>query len=168
LRGNPFCLLLLLLPVVLSRAASADDFNVAFQPPPGWSPVPMEGSRAFSPPGLPPGTFMLLIVSQAETLAAQTFRAWYDRQLAKSDLQIVERGEVMASSANELQLLVTTQTAQDPQAGRIRVIFYGISAGQQAALAVMMTNSDALTQQHMSAVRAFFDSLSFAGAPPAP
>ena len=111
---------------------------------------------------------MLLIVSQADTLAAQTFRAWYDRQLAKSDLTIVERGEVVESSAHDLQLLVTPQTAQDRQAGRIRVIFYGISAGQQAALAVMMTNSDALTQQHMPAVRAFFDSLGFAGAPSAP
>ena len=168
MRGNPFCLLLLLLPVALSRAAFAGDFGVTFQPPPGWSPVPMEDSRAFSPPGLPPGTFMLLIVSQADTLAAQTFRAWYDRQLAKSDLQIVQRGEVVESSAHDLQVLVTTQTAQDPQAGRIRVIFYGISAGQQAALAVMMTNSDALTQQHMPAVRAFFDSLGFAGAPSAP
>jgi hypothetical protein len=167
LRRNLFGLLL---PVLLAcaPAASAEDFNVAFQPPPGWSAVPMEDSRAFSPPGLPPGTFMLLIVSHADTLAAQTFRAWYDRQLAKSDLQIVERGEVMESSAHDLQLLVTTQTAQDPQAGRIRVIFYGISAGQQAALAVMMTNSDALTQRHMPAVRAFFDSLGFAGAPPAP
>ena len=128
----------------------------------------MEDSRAFAPPGLPPGTFMLLIVSHADTLAAQTFRAWYDRQLAQSDLQIVERGEVVEGSAHGLQFLVTTQMALDPQAGRIQVLFYGISSGRQAALAVMMTNSDALTQQHMPAVRAFVDSLDFAPAVAAP
>ncbi len=164
---NPFGLLLLSL-LALSRAAIADDFNVAFQPPPGWSPVRMEDSRAFSPPGLQPGTFMLLIVSRADALAAQTFRAWYDRQLAQSDLQIAERGEVIDGSAHGLQFLVTTQIAQDPKAGRIQVLFYGISSGRQAALAVMMTNSDALTQQHMPVVRAFFDSLRFPAAPSAP
>ncbi len=167
MRRKPFGLLLLSL-LSLSRAAVADDFNVAFQPPPSWSPVPMEDSRAFSPPGLPPGTFMLLIVSRADTLAAQTFRAWYDRQLAQSDLQIVERGEVIDGSARGLQLLITTQIAQDPKAGRIQVLFYGISSGRQVALAVMMTNSDALTQRHMPVVRAFFDSLGLTAAPSAP
>ena len=160
MRKIPFGLLLLVL-LAFSRAAAADDFGVSFQPPPGWSPVPIQDSRAFAPPGLQPGTFMLLIVSHADTLAAQTFRSWYDRQLAQSDLQIVERGEVMDASAHGLQVLVTTQMAQDPKAGPIRVLFYGISSGQQAALAVMMTNSDALTQQHMPIVRAFFDSLAF-------
>jgi len=167
LRRNPFGPLLLFL-LAWAPAAVADDFNVTFQPPPGWSPVAMEDSRAFSPPGLPPGTFMLLIVSPADTLAAQTFRAWYDRQLAQSDLQIVERDEILDGSAHGLQFLVTTQIAQDPQAGRIQVLFYGISSGRQAALAVMMTNSDALTQQHMPVVRAFFDSLGFPGAPAPP
>jgi hypothetical protein len=167
LRRNGFGLLLLSL-FALARAAVADDFGVTFQPPPGWSPVPVEDSRGFSPPGLPPGTFMLLIVSHADSLAAQTFRAWYDRQLALADLQIVERGEVIDSSAHGLQLLVTTRMAQDPQAGRIQVLFYGISSGQQAALAVMMTNSGALSQQHMPVVRAFFDSLDFAAAVSAP
>lgn len=167
MRKNPFGLLLLSL-LAWAPVAVADDFNVTFQPPPGWSPVPMEDSRAFAPPGLEPGTFMLLIVSHADTLAPQTFRAWYDRQLALSDLHIVERGEVVEGSAHGLQFLVTTQMAQDPQAGRIQVLFYGISSGRQAALAVMMTNSGALTDQHMPVVRAFFDSLGFAGAPPAP
>lgn len=166
MRKNPFTLLLLLL--ALSRTAAADDFNVTFQPPPGWSPVPMGDSRAFSPPDLPPGTFMLLIVSHAEALAPHTFRAWYDRQLALTELRIVERGEVVEGSAHGRQFLVTTQMAQDPQAGRIQVLFYGISSGQQAALAVMMTNSNALTQQHMPAVRAFVDSLDFAAAVAAP
>jgi hypothetical protein len=160
--------LLLLSLLALARAAMADDFGVTFQPPPGWSPVAVEDSRGFSPPGLPPGTFMLLIVSHADTLAAQTFRAWYDRQLALADLQIVERGEVLAGSAHGLQFLVTTQMAQDPQAGRIQVLFYGISSGRQAALALMMTNSGALSQQHMPVVRAFFDSLDFAAAVAAP
>lgn len=164
MRRNPFGLLLLSL-LSLSRAAVADDFNIAFQPPPGWSPVPMEDSRAFSPPGLPPGTFMLLIVSRADTLAAQTFRAWYDRRLAQSDLQIVERGEVIDGSAHGLQFLLTTQIAQDPKAGRIEVLFYGISSGRQAALAVMMTNSDTLIQQHMPVVGAVFDSLGFSAPP---
>jgi hypothetical protein len=164
LRRNPFGLLLFFL-LAWAPAASADDFNVTFQPPPGWSPVAMEDSRAFSPPGLPPGTFMLLIVSHADTLAAQTFRAWYDRQLAQSDLQIVERGEILDGSAHGLLFLATTQIAQDRQAGRIQVLFYGISSGRQAALAVMMTNSDALTQQHMPVVRTFFDSLGFPAAP---
>ena len=167
MRRNPFGLLLLSL-LSLSRAAVADDFNIAFQPPPGWSPVPMEDSRAFSPPGLPPGTFMLPIVSRADTLAAQTFRAWYDRQLAQSDLQIVERGEVIDGSAHGLQLLITTQIAQDPKAGRVHVLFYGISSGRQVALAVMMTNSDALTEQHRPVVRAFFDSLGLTAAPSVP
>ena len=99
MRKNSFGLLLLAL-LALSRTAVADDFGVTFQPPPGWSPVPVEASRGFSPPGLPPGTFMLLIVSHADTLTAQTFRAWYDRQLALADLQIVERGEVLAGSAH--------------------------------------------------------------------
>ncbi len=161
LRRNPFGILLLLL-TSLAPAVAADDFNVTFQPPPGWSPVPMEDSRAFAPPGLPPGTFMLLIVSHADTLTAQTFRAWYDRQLTLSDLNIVERGEVVEGSAHGMQFLVTTQMAQDPQAGRIQALFYGISSGRQVALAVMMTNSDALTRQHMPAVRAFLDSLDFA------
>jgi hypothetical protein len=58
--------------------------------------------------------------------------------------------------------------AQDAQAGRIQVLFYGISSGRQAALAVMMTNSGALSQQHMPAVRTFFDSLGFAPAVAAP
>jgi len=167
LRKNPFGLLLLVL-LALSRTAAADDFGVTFQPPPGWSPVPIEASRAFAPPGRPPGTFMLLILSHADTLAAQTFRAWYDRQLNQSDLQIVERGEVIDGSAHGLQFLVTTQIAQDPQAGRIQVLYYGISSGRQAALAMMMTNSNALSQQHMPAVRAFFDSLGFAAAIAAP
>jgi hypothetical protein len=167
LHRNPFGLLLLAL-LALSRAAVADDFGVSFQPPPGWSPVAIEASRAFAPPGLPPGTFMLLIVSHADTLAAQTFRAWYDRQLAQSDLQIMERGEVINGSAHGLQFLATTQIAQDPQAGHIQVLFYGISSGRQAALAVMMTNSNALSQQHMPVVRAFFDSLGLTAAPSAP
>lgn len=167
MRRKPFGLLLLLL-LAWAPAAAADDFGVTFDPPPGWSPVPIQDSRAFAPPGLPPGTFMLLIVSHADTLAAQTFRAWYDRQVAQSDLQIVERGEVVEGSAHGLQFLVTTQMAQDPQAGRIQVLFYGISSGRQAALAVMMTNSGALTQQHMPVVRAFFDSLKFAAAVAAP
>ncbi len=164
---NGFGLLLLSL-LALARAAAADDFGVTFQPPPGWSPVPVEDSRGFSPPGPPPGTFMMLIVSHADTLAAQTFRAWYDRQLALADLQIVERGEVIEGSAHGLQFLVTTRMAQDPQAGRIQVLFYGISSGRQAALAIMMTNSGALSQQHMPVVRAFFDSLGFAAAVAAP
>ena len=167
LRRNGFGLLLLSL-LALARAAAADDFGVTYQPPPGWSPVPVEDSRGFSPPGLPPGTFMLLIVSHADTLAAQTFRAWYDHQLAIADLQIVERGEVIEGSAHGLQFAVTTRMAQDPQAGRIQVLFYGISSGRQAALAVMMTNSGALSQQHMPVVRAFFDSLAFGAAPAAP
>jgi hypothetical protein len=167
LRRISFGLLLLLL-LAPAPPAAADDFGVTFQPPPGWSPVPVQDSRAFSPPGLPPGTFMLLIVSHADTLAAQTFRAWYDRQLSLADLQIVERGEIMEGTAHGLQFLVTTQMAQDPQAGRIQVLFYGISSGRQAALAIMMTNSGALTQRHMPAVRAFFDSLDFAAAVAAP
>jgi hypothetical protein len=156
----PFGLLLLAL-LAPSCAAHADDFGVTFQPPSGWSPVPMEGSRAFAPPDLPPGTFLLLIVWHADTLAAQTFRAWYDDQLANSDLQIVERGEVVEGSTHGLPFLVTTQVAQDPQAGRIQVLFYGLSSGRQAALAVMMSNSDTLIRQHMPAVRAVFDSLGF-------
>ena len=167
MRGSLFGLLLIQFLAWVS-VAGADDFNVTFQPPPGWSPVPMADSRAFAPPGQPPGTFMLLIVSHADTLAAQTFRAWYDRQLALSDLQIVERGEVVEGTARSMQFLVTTQMAQDPQAGRIRALFYGLSSGRQVALAVMMTNSDALTQQHMPAVRAFLDSLDFAAAVAAP
>jgi len=167
LRRNPFGVLLLFF-LVWAPAAVADDFGVTFQPPPGWSPVPIEASRAFAPPGLPPGTFMLLILSHADTLAAQTFRAWYDRQLDQSDLQIMERGEVIDGSAHGLQFLVTTQIAQDPQAGHIQVLYYGISSGRQAALALMMTNSNALSQQHMPAVRAFFDSLGFAPTAAAP
>ena len=160
--------LLLIFLLAWLRSAAADDFGVTFQPPPGWSPVEVQGSHGFSPPGQPPGTFMLLIVSHADTLTAQTFRAWYERQLAAADLQIVERGEIVDASARGQQILVTTQMAQDPQAGRIRALFYGFSAGNRAALALMMTNSDALTQQHMPVVRAFFDSLTFTDAPPAP
>jgi len=170
LRSISFGLLLLAF-LAPSRAALADDFGVTFQPPPGWSPVPMEGSRAFAPPDLPPGTFMLLIVSHADTLTVQTFRTWYDRQVAESDLQIVERGEVVEGSTHGLQFLVTTQRAQDPQAGRMQVLFYGISSERRVALAVLMSNSDALIQRHMPAVRAVFDSLDFAaaiGAPAAP
>jgi hypothetical protein len=160
--------LLLIQFLAWASVAGADDFNVTFQPPPGWSPVPMADSRAFAPPSLPPGTFMLLIVSHADTLTAQTFRAWYDRQLALSDLQIVERGEVVEGTARGMQFLVTTQLAQDPQAGRIQVLFYGLSSGRQVALAVMMTNSNDLTQQHMPTVRTFLDSLEFAAAVASP
>jgi len=160
LRTIPFGLLLLAL-LAPSRVALADDFGVTFRPPADWSPVPMEGSRAFAPPGLPPGTFMLLIISHADTLAAQTFRAWYDRQLAASDLHIVERGEVVEGSAHGLQFLVTTQRAEDPQAGRIQVLFYGFSSERRVALAVLMSNSDALIQRHMPTVRTVFDSLAF-------
>jgi hypothetical protein len=167
LRRSLFGLLLIQFLAWVS-VAGADDFNVTFQPPPGWSPVPMADSRAFAPPGQPPGTFMLLIVSHADTLTAQTFRAWYDRQLALSDLQIVERGEVVEGTARGMQFLVTTQLAQDPQAGRIQVLFYGLSSGRQVVLAVMMTNSDALTRQHMPAVRAFLDGLDFVAAAAAP
>jgi hypothetical protein len=156
----PLALLLLAL-LAPPRFADADDFGVTFQPPPGWSPVPMEGSRAFAPPDQPPGAFLLLIVWHADTLAAQTFRAWYDAQLSNSDLQIVERGEVVEGSTHGLPFLATTQMAQDPQAGRIQVLFYGLSSGRQAVLAVMMSNSDTLIQQHMPVVRTVFDSLGF-------
>jgi len=166
LSRKPLGLLLVLL-AWMRAAAAADDFGVTFQPPAGWTPVEVQDSRGFSPPVEPPGTFMLLIVSHADTLAAQTFRTWYERQLAQIDLQVVERGEIVDASARGQQILVTTQTAQDPQTGRIRVLIYGFSVGNQAALALMMTNSDALTQQHMPAVRAFFDSLAFPAAPPA-
>lgn len=158
---------LLVLLLVWLRPAAAEDFGVIFLPPPGWTPVDVQDSRGFSPPVEPPGTFMLLIVSHADTLTAQTFRTWYERQLAQIDLQVVERGEIVDASARGQQILVTTQTAQDPQTGRIRVLIYGFSVGNQAALALMMTNSDALTQQHMPVVRAFFDSLAFSAVPPA-
>ncbi|HUL10058.1 MAG TPA: hypothetical protein VLV76_27255 [Candidatus Acidoferrum sp.] len=158
---------LLVLLLAWLRSAAADDFGVTFQPPPGWSPVEVQDSRGFSPPGEPPGTFMLLIVSHADTLTAQTFRTWYERQLAEIDLQVVERGEIVDASGHGQQILVTTETAQDPQTGRIRVLIYGFSVGNQAALALMMTNSDALTQQHMPTVRAVFDSLAFSAVPPA-
>jgi hypothetical protein len=65
-RGNPFCLLLLLLPVVVSRDAFADDFGVAFSRH-GWSPVQMEDSRDSR--GLPLARSCCWIVSQADTLA---------------------------------------------------------------------------------------------------
>jgi hypothetical protein len=164
LRRNRFGPLLLLL-LAWAPAAVADNFGVTFEAPSGWSPVPVEDSRGFSPPGQPPGTFMLLIVSHADTLTAQTFRAWYEHQLAAADLQIVERGEIVDASAHGQQILVSTRMAQDAQAGRIRVLFYGFSAGNRAALALMMTNSDALAQQHMPVVRAFFDTLAFTDAP---
>jgi hypothetical protein len=157
---------LLILLLAWLRPAAADDFGVTFQPPPGWKPVEVQGSRSFVPPDQPPGTFMLLIVSHADTLAAQTFRAWYEHQLAQVDLQVVERGEIVDASGHGQQILVTTETAQDSQTGRFRVLLYGFSADNRAALAVMMTNSDALAQQHMPTVRAFFDSLAFTAEPP--
>jgi len=53
----------------------------------------------------------------------------------------------------------------------MQVLFYGIASERRVALAVLMSNSDALIQRHMPAVRAVFDSLGFAaavGAPAAP
>jgi hypothetical protein len=80
---------------------------------------------------------------------------------------VLTDSKIQSSTSGGLQMLSTGRTVQDAGGGVRLQIYHGVSDDKQAALALVVTASEAAMNKYSDGIRALFASLRFSAAKPA-
>jgi hypothetical protein len=167
-----FLTALILLPLpAQGPSAERTHRGVTFVAPAGWSTSIEQDHLLLTPPVPNSQPAVIIMISGAEALGAQTFDDWFGARMAADlafGLKALQAAPSTRGRSGSLDLLSAGRTVQDRSGGVILQIYHAISNGKQTALAMVATTSEAALKQHMPGVQTIFQSLRIAAADGAP
>jgi hypothetical protein len=164
-------------PAASAPAAQGSNYQgVSFTTPSGWTSGVQDGRLSFVPTDATPDTAVVVVLYGAEPLSGRSLDDWFRAKMAADlnpRLKALQESPARRAKSGVLQTLSAGRTVQDASGGVRLQIYYGISDGQQAGLAMVVTASEAAMSKHIAGVQALFQSLGFttatrAGASPPP
>ncbi len=163
----------LTLPVVLLATANAlaqegNYRGLYFTTPTGWTSTMLDGRQQLAPANVSASAAVVISLFGAENLSGRSLGEWFRAKLA-ADLtprtRTLQEPQPQIGSAGELQFISGGRTVQEGSNPTQLQIYYGVSDGQQAALARASTASEAAMNRYVATVRAVFQGLHFANRP---
>lgn len=110
---------------------------------------------------------VVFVLSPAKKLQGQSFRAWFDSEMAAnlgSHAKVLGAGQVTSQEGGALKQLTTARVVQD-STGAARVqLFFAVSSGDSAAVVMGVAASDKALDKYSLAIRGFFESVTLPGA----
>lgn len=147
--------------------------GLSFSLPPRWTSSIQQG-HLIAVPAAPSSDGPVVVGFFGAEKLTGSFDDWFRAKLA-SDLgttqRVVQAAAATRSKSGALDVLSTGRTVQDQRDGSARTflqIYYGVSDGRQAGLAMVTTGSEAALKLHMPQVQAIFQSMRFEASPPQP
>ena len=158
------------------QAPSANVYQgLAFTLPAGWTTGIQQNRFVAAPANQAADGVVFVIIYGADALAG-SFEDWLRAKMAAdlgSTLRVLQAAPPTRGKLGALDTLSAGRTVQDQRDGSARAllqIYYGVSDGRQAGLAMAATTSEAALKAQMPLIQALFQSLRFgaseAGAKP--
>lgn len=145
-----------------------DDFGgVEFSVPSGWVKIQQNGKLAVAANEASSDLTVVLVVSPAKRLQGQSFRAWFDSEMAANlgaRAKVIVAGQVTSQEIGALKHLTTARAVQDSNGATRIQMFHAISSGDSAAVVMGVAASQKALDKYSLAIRGFFESLNLLGA----
>ena len=145
--------------------------EVTYTPPARWTSAERDGGVVMTPPDADGAAAVLVVLLPAAELADQTFRAWFEANLAATiapPAKVLQEAPIEVGERSGLDLLTAVRAIQDDGGVARLQLCYAISDGARAALVVGLAANDAAVEKYGDALSAFLGSLDFAGRTPPP
>lgn len=148
--------------------AGADALGDAqYAPPAGWAVEKHDLGVVMAPPG--EDATAVLVLYAAVKLGDQTFREWFDAELAGSitpPAKVLEAAPVEVGERNGLDVLTSLRAVQDTDgAGRLQLC-HAISDGTRAVLVLGIAADAEAVEKHGDTIAGFLRSLDLTGRTP--
>jgi hypothetical protein len=166
----PICALLVALAFSSAAAniAALDEFRgVEFSLPKAWSKAQKDGKLILAPNETANELVAVLVLSPEKKLEGKSFRAWFDGEMAASlgsQSKVLADGQVTSQDAGGLKRLTSARAVQDGTGAARIQLFHAISSGDRAVVAMGIAAGEKALDKYGTAIRGFFESLTFSGA----
>jgi hypothetical protein len=138
-----------------------------FTLPAGWTTNSQEGRFVVAPANPPAGVAVFIIIHGREPLN-RSLDDWLGARMAGdlgSSLAVLQSAPPTRARSGSLDVLSAGRTVQDQRGAVLLQIYYAVSDGRQAGLAMVATTHESALKTYMPDVQALFQSLRFAATP---
>jgi hypothetical protein len=136
--------------------------------PPGWISGVEQGRFLLTPAKAAPDAVVIVILSGAESLGGRSFDEWLRAKMAadlSGGLKLREASAPQRGHLGALETRSAGRTVQDASGGMVLQIYYAVSDGRQAGVAMAAAGSEGALQSQVAGVQTVFHSLRFTAAP---
>lgn len=150
------------LPAPSSTGGVSSHKGLLFELPQGWTGSLQQGGFIATPPNMRADSVVLVGIHGAERMTG-SFDDWLRTKLAADlgGLKVLQSSSPARAKSGSLDVLSAGRTVQDQRGTVILQVYYAITDGQQAGLAMVGTANQVALQARMPEVQALLQSIRF-------